>query len=729
MAGLSLTTKKRLLFLLVAFTLMVTALIVRIGYLQIVKGADFQKAAFEQQTRGRDISPRRGTIFDRNGKELAISASVERITINPQEVRASCEELELVAGELAGVIGDDKDFILKKFKMRSSYEVIKRKIDKDLGDDVRNWVKKSKVDGIYVDEDTKRFYPNRNLAAHVVGFTGDDNQGLDGIEAIMDKYLKGTPGKILSGMDARSHELPFVEERHIDPQDGFNVVLTIDEVIQHFAQKAIDKAIDDNKVLNGATAIVMDPRNGDILGLVSKPDFDLNEPWAVPEGVDPATWNGRSSEGIKKLQETVWRNKAVVDTYEPGSTFKAITSAAGLEEGVVKPETQTSDFPIVVSGKTINCWRRGRPHGNEDFTHGVYMSCNPVFVKVAQDLGMERFYRYMRAFGFYDKTGISLPGEAGSIIHRKPQELDMATASFGQSFQITPMQLITAYGAIANGGKLIKPRVVREITDQEGNIIKKYEPEVVRNVISKQTADTLRTILEGVVSEGTGKNAYVNGFRVAGKTGTSETLESRSGKSQRNIASFSSFAPSDNPVVCVLVVLDYPSGPFGHMGGVVAAPVARQILEDTLEYLEVERRYTEKDQNMMGTEVAVPDIRKLSITEARKRLAQFNLGYKIEGEGYNNDTVIMEQTPKPGISLPAKSVVILYTYKPQQQEKVMIPNLNRKTISEAVATLNNIGLNIKIKGSGTAVRQEYEPGAKINKGEVVEVEFRHLDTE
>jgi stage V sporulation protein D (sporulation-specific penicillin-binding protein) len=729
LAGPSLLIKKRLLVLLVIFSIMVAALIVRVGWIQIFQGNWYQKEAYQQQTRGRDISPKRGIIYDRNGKPLALSASVERVIINPQEVRDSELDDEIIAKELSSILELDEETVLKKVKKKSSYEVIKRKIEKEVGDKVRDLCKKYDIAGVYVDEDTKRYYPNRSLASHILGFTGEDNQGLDGIEAIMDEYLKGVPGKILSETDARGRGLPISEEKHIGVQDGANVVLTIDETIQYFAQKAIEKAIDDNKVLNGATAIVMDPRNGDILALVSKPDFDPNSPFGAPPDVDENQWKSMSSDEKKKVFSLIWRDKAVVDTYEPGSTFKAITSAAGLEEGLVTPETPANDFPVIVQGWAIKCWRFYRPHGQETFAEGVYNSCNPVFVRVAQAMGVGKFYDYVKAFGFYDKTGIILPGEAKSIIHKKPQEIDMASASFGQRFQITPIQLISSYAAIANGGKLMKPRVVKEITDSEGNVIERYEPEVVRSVISKKTSDTLRGILEGVVSIGTGKNAYVSGYAVAGKTGTSETTETKT--KGRYIASFSSFAPADNPVICCLVVLDYPTGPFGHMGGVIAAPVAKTIIEDTLDYLGVERRYTEKDNEIMQEQVFVPDLRGKTIAEARKILAapQFDLKFKVEGDGYNNDTAVVDQTPKPGISLTKKSVVILYTYKPKQQAKVKMPDVMNKTLDEAIETLNNVGLNIKVNGNGVVVKQEFDPGEEVDKGKVINVDLRHLDTE
>lgn len=721
MAGPSILIKKRLLVILVFFTLVAVSLLGRVAYIQVVKGESLQKKAFEQHNLSIIISPRRGTVYDRNGKELAVSASVETIYVNNQDIEKSNKDKEMIAEELAQILELDKEAVLKKLNKKSEYEVIKKKVDREVGDRVRRWIEEDNISGVYIVEDTKRYYPYRNLAAHVIGFTGDDNQGLNGIEIMMEQYLKGVPGRVLSEVDAKNRALPFKIEKRIDPQDGLNVILTIDETIQYFAQKALEKAIDDYKVKDGAIAIVMDPRNGDVLAMVSKPDFDLNNPFGPPPGIDPGTWNGHTDEDVNTLSKTVWRNKAISDTYEPGSTFKAITSAAGLEEGIVTPETRTNDSPVVIGKWNFKCWRHYNPHGEVSFAEGVYNSCNPVFVKVAQSLGIDRFYSYVKAFGFYDKTGISLPGESKGMFHATPTETDMAAASFGQRFTITPMQLITSYTAIANGGKLMKPRLVRELTDSEGNIVKKFEPEVIRPVISKKTSETLREILEGVVSIGTGKNAYVKGYRVAGKTGTSETTEEGV-----YTASFMALAPADNPVVCVLVALFNPQGD-SYMGGVIAAPVAGELIEDILDYLEVERRYTEQDKQMIVQEVYVPEVRGKSVEEAVKRLREFGLEYKIEGDADNKNAVVLEQTPKPDASIPQKSVVILYTYKPEEEIKVKMPDVLNKTISEATQALADVGLNIKVEGMGNAWRQEFQPGTELEKGKVVEVEFRYLD--
>lgn len=719
-ANTTLLMKKRLLVVLMVFSFLIFCLIGRVGWLQLVKGEELQKMAFDQQNSDREIPPRRGSILDRNGKELAMSATVDRIVVNPTEIAVSNQEM--IAQKLAEFLDMDKDAVLKKVSNKNSrYEVIKKRVEKNVGNQIRKWKSEENIAGVYIDEDSKRYYPNGNLAAHVIGFTGEDNQGLDGIEKTMEKYLKGVPGKILSEVDAGGRQMPNYQNKRIDPQDGMNVVLTIDETIQYIATEALQKAIDDNKVANGGVVIVLDPRNGEILALVSKPDYNLNDPRACPPGADPATWTGKSQKDIDLLYRTVWRNKAVSDTYEPGSTFKAITAAIAFEEGVVTPETRTSDRTIEVQGWKINCWKPNF-HGEESFREAVYNSCNPAFVKAALSVGVEKFYKYLRAFGFYDKTGIELPGEAKGNFHAKPQEIDLATASFGQTFTITPIELITAYGALANGGTLIKPRLVKEIVDSEGNVVVKTQPEVVRNVISKETSQTLLNVLEGVVSEGTGRNAYVKGYRVAGKTGTSETTVDGV-----YIASFSAIAPADNPRICVLVALDNPRGE-AYYGGTIAAPVAGKIVEETLKHLGVERRYSDKDLEMIAEEVYVPDIRDKSISDAKKILSQMGLKCRIEGEGYDDSTVIKDQTPKPGALLAKDSVVIAYINEQEEEIMVRVPDVTNKTIDEATHSLNAVGLNIKVVGNGTAVRQSVEPGTEVRQGEVIEVEFLFLDT-
>ncbi|MDQ2086883.1 penicillin-binding transpeptidase domain-containing protein [Herbivorax sp. ANBcel31] len=719
MNGATLIMKKRLLFLLVAFSVFILGLLFRVGWIQIVRGAELQEMAFNQQNSNREITPRRGNIYDRNGNELASSLSVEKIAVNPQELPD--DKKENIAQKFSIILEMDKEDVLDKLNKDNRYEIIKSHVSKEVGNQVRQFRSENNIRGIYIDEDSKRIYPNNNLAAHVLGFVGQDSQGLEGIENEMENELEGIPGRILSEVDARGRQTPFFEEKRIEPQEGLGVVLTIDKDIQYIATRELERAIDDNKVLNGGTVVVMDPRNGDVLAMVSKPDFDPNDPRACPPGKDPETWDGTTQDDIDELYETVLRNKSVVDTYEPGSTFKAVTVAAGLEEGVVTLDTLTDDKPYEVQGHTIRCWRTPI-HGEQTFREAVYNSCNPAFVKVGEKLGISTFYEYVRSFGFYDKTGLPVISEGETNFHENPTQINMATTTFGQRFTITPVHLINAYNAIANGGNLIKPRLVRELRDNDGNIVKKYETEVVRQVISKETSNTMRELFEGVVSEGTGRNAYVKGYRVAGKTGTSETLEDGV-----YIASFAAFAPADNPVISVLVALDYPTG-HSYYGGQIAAPVAGKIVEDTLDYLNIERRYTERDEEMMAEEVFVPDIRDKTVNEAKQTLREFGLEYRIE-EGVSGDDLVKDQTPKPGIAVSRQSIVIVYNYTPENKRLVSVPDLTNKTIDEAVRTLNNVGLNIKINGIGSAISQNIEAGEEIQEGEVVEVDFLYRDTD
>lgn len=731
MAALNKQAKFRLLIVTGFFTLGTLLLIGRAVWLQLVMGEQYQLEASKQQFSGKLITPERGTIYDRNGNELAINLPVVTVWFNPSLVNKAKIGVDAVALKLADILKVDKAEILKKLGSANSYEVVKRKVDESLGTELKTWVKENKVDGIYIDADTKRYYPDNNLASQLIGFSGIDNQGLSGMEVRVEQYLKGVPGKITSQVDPLGREIPFTEEGKVEAQNGLNVVLTIDENIQKFAEDALQNAINQFKALNGGTAVVMDPRTGEVLAMVSKPDFNLNDPYVMPVGVtglDQKIWAGLSADDkVKKLQETAWRNKVVNSTYEPGSPFKVITAAAGIEEGLITPETEVMDAPIKVAGYTINCWKAGG-HGRESFREAVYNSCSPVFAKLSQSMGIDRFYQYVRSFGFYDKTLIDIAGEETSVIHKQPTEIDMVVASFGQCFQVTPIQVVTAYSAIANGGKLMKPQLIKELTDRDGNIVKKYEPQLVRNVISEQTASTLREMLEGVVSKGTGTNAYVKGYRVAGKSGTSETFEDGARGGDRYIASFAALAPADNPVICVLVTVDHPSIA-SHSGGFVAGPVAGNIIENTLEYLGVERRYNEKDESMMALDVWVPELKGKTIAEALSALSMSGLKPRFEyGEGgsaaFNADSKVVEQSPKSTDSLPSGSTVTIYTYKPGNEINVAVPDLSRKTVAEASRTLAGLGLNIRVKGKGSAAKQSIEPGKLVPMGSAVQVEFK-----
>jgi stage V sporulation protein D (sporulation-specific penicillin-binding protein) len=531
----------------------------------------------------------------------------------------------------------------------------------------------------------------------------------------------------MNEVDVLGRQVRFSKERYIDAIDGYDVYLTIDETIQYLAEKAMDQAVLDYNLKRGATCIVMDPNTAEVLAMVSKPDFDPNNPDALPLWIQDEDWNGfNDPEDSEYLWQTVFRNRAVMDTYEPGSVFKAITTAAAIEENVVTLETPEVCKPISLAGHTINCWRKGG-HGPTDFLHAVYNSCNPVFVKTGLDLGITKFYNYFSLFGFTERTGIELQGEPTNeeyrnLQHKDPKEIDLAVSSFGQRFQVSPIQMITAYSAIANGGNLLKPTIIKQISDSEGNIIKKFEPQVVRKVISEQTAQTVREALEGVVAEGTGRNAYVAGYRIAGKTGTSQTLETDS--EGRYVVSFMAIAPANKPRVCVLVILDHPQNEM-HLrsGGILAAPIAGQLTEEILKYLQVEREYTEKDKKEMTQEVYVPNVIGLTAAMAEDKLKAFGLKYIYEGENTNPDAIIYNQTPKADFSIPQNSTIILYTDENRAETKVTMPDLKDRTVSETIEILERVGLNIRIRGSGTVQKQEYPAGTQLSKGQVVEVSF------
>jgi stage V sporulation protein D (sporulation-specific penicillin-binding protein) len=724
--------KKREFFLLILFTLGLLFVLYRVGFVQFVKGEEYQKMAYLNQTAKRKVNPKRGTIYDRNGKGLAISASVDTVSVNPRglrdELAGDVSRMQKIADDLASLLSMEASDIIEIFNRNSRYELIKRKIDRTLGQQVRKYLSdEGLVTNIYVDEDSKRYYPNGALASHVLGFVGVDDQGLSGIEMTLDKTLKGIPGKITNEVDVLGRQIRYSPERYIEAIDGYDVYLTIDETIQHFAENALRQATLDYNLKEGAAAIVMKPDTGEVLALASLPDFDPNRPDLKPDFVEDEDWLGfRDIEDTNLLWETVFRNKALMDTYEPGSTFKAITAAAALEEGIVTVQKPEMCKPYSLSGWTINCWRQGG-HGSEDFLHAVYNSCNPVFAQTAVAVGIEKFYSYVRMFGFQKRTGIELAGEPSdqeymNLWHKEPKEIDLAVAGFGQRFQISPIQLATAYCAIANGGNLMKPMLVKQVCDNDGNVLTKYEPQVVRKVISEQTAETLRGILEGVVSEGTGKNAYVSGYRIAGKTGTSQTLQTDT--TGRYVVSFAAMAPADKPEVVVLVMLDHPEMAKNLIsGGILAAPVAGRLCEEILDYMQVERQYSEKDKEQMTHEVFVPDVTGMTLKEAGDKLKAFGLKYVVEGSNQGEGAIVYNQTPRADFSVPQNSTIILYTDEKADTKKVKVPDMTGKTISEATAALKNVGLNIRIRGEGTAIKQQYPAGAELPKGEVVDVDF------
>ena len=651
MVETKLSSKKKMRNTLFIAFLILICLIVRLGYIQIFQGKELAKLAYQQQTLDRSINPKRGTIYDTNGTELAVSSTVETVTVNPGNIKG--EDKEKVARKMAEIFELDYDTVLKKVSKRSSIETIVKKVDKDKTDKLRVWMQENNItEGINIDEDTKRYYPYNTLASQIIGFCGSDNQGLDGIEAKYEEELKGTKGAIQRQTDAKGGEIGEEGENYVPAVDGNDLVLTIDLTIQSIAEKYLEEACIDNKCTDGGNIIIMNPQNGDILAMATYPSYNLNEPYEAYTEDLKGIWNSISQEEKTKNLQAVWRNKAIADTYEPGSVFKVITASAAIEEGLVTDIDKAGQFScnggIEVAGVRIKCWRYYKPHGSESLRQGLMNSCNPVFIGLGQQLGVTKYYEYLEKFKLLEKTGIDLPGEAGSIFLAKEKAgpVELATISFGQRFEITPIQLVTAVSSIANGGTSVTPRVVRQIVNSQTKEVTDVPVKTNGTVISKETAEKVLSMMESVVAEGTGKNAKVAGYRIGGKTGTSEDGVN----TNKYVTSFCGVAPIDNPQAVILITLYNPTGEGGHQGGGVAAPVGGQIFSEILPYLEVSQG--NQDEIEIVEQVETPDLIGKSITEAEKIVKESGLELIIQNEEEEMDkdnTIIKTQTPQAGI--------------------------------------------------------------------------------
>lgn len=662
--SIKLSSKKKMKNTLFITFLVIIGLIVRIGYIQFVQGGELSTMAYQQQTLDRTISPKRGTIYDATGKTLAVSSTVEIVTVNPGNIDK--EDKEKVAQCLSNIFELDYETVLKKVTKRSSIETIAKKVEKEKTDELRIWMEQNGITtGINIDEDTKRYYPYSTVASQVIGFCGSDNQGLDGIEAKYDTILKGTQGAIQRHTDAKGGEIGEEGENYVSAIDGNDLVLTIDLNIQSIVEKYLEEACIDNECTDGGTIIAMNPQNGDILAMATYPNYNVNEPYEAYTDELKENWdNMEQSDKTEKLQ-AVWRNKAVTDTYEPGSVFKLITASAAIEEGLVTDIDQEGQFcctgGIEVAGVRIKCWRYYRPHGSESLRLALMNSCNPVFIGLGQQLGVQKYYSYLNKFKLLEKTGIDLPGEANSIFlaEEKAGPVELATISFGQRFEITPIQLVTAVSAISNGGTSIQPRVIKQIIDSQTGEIQDIPVKTNGEVISEKTTQKVLSMMESVVSEGTGKNAKVAGYRIGGKTGTSEDGVN----TNKYVTSFLGVAPIENPQVVLLVTLYNPTGEGGHQGGGVAAPVGGQIFSEILPYLEVSQENT--DEVQIAEKIQTPDLLGITLEEAEKIAKENEIELVIQNEVEGLDKkniVIKEQVPNAEITI-QKGSKIYVTYE------------------------------------------------------------------
>ena len=585
----NLDSKRRILILLFFINIAWVILCVRMGVVQLFEGNKWKEKSEKQQYVSRSITAGRGTIFDRSGKiVLAQSSTVETVTVNP--VNISKDNKEKVAKILSEIFELDYEKILKRVNRKSSIETIIKRVDKEKTDKLRTWMEENQLyTGINIDEDTKRYYPYSTLASHIIGFVGSDNQGLDGIEAKYNEVLTGENGSISKMLDAKGNIIENTGENYKEAIQGDNLILTIDMNIQAIVEKYLEEACIENVCTDGGNVIVMDPQNGDILAMATYPYYDLNNPYKINNSELENVWSELDSFQKSQNLQAMWRNKAVADTYEPGSTFKLVTASAAIEESIASVDKKAvfnCGGRIEVSGIKIKCWRYYRPHGAQSLREGLMNSCNPVFIGLGQKLGVKKYYEYLSKFGFLEKTGIDLIGEAGSIFlkEEKVGPVELATISFGQRFEVTPIQMITMVSSIANKGRYVKPRVVKGIQNSITGEIKQIEPEYKNQVISEKTAEDVLSMMTSVVSEGTGKNARVLGYNIGGKTGTSEDGVNTG----KYVTSFIGVAPTDKPQMCILVTLYNPTGEAGHQGGTVAAPVAGKILNEIISYLEIE---------------------------------------------------------------------------------------------------------------------------------------------
>ena len=688
------TIRKRVAFLFLFVALIIVGLSCRLMYIQFFKSAWLSENAIDQRIRQIPVEAKRGIIYDRNGKELAVSVSTESVYAIPAEIRDADE----TAAKLAAILALDRDKLAEKLKKRQAFTWIKRKIDAEAA----LAVKKLDLSGIGLTQESQRYYPHDNLAAHILGFTGIDSQGLDGIEITFDNYLRGRSGSIVIEYDARGREIPYATHRFVSPVEGNNVYLTIDMVIQQIIERDLDRVMQETQA-KSATIIVMQPKTGEVLALANRPDYNPNH--------------------FADYSPKLWRDPAVSNTYEPGSTFKVLTTTAAMGEKIVRADDRFFDpGSIEVQGRTIHCWKDGG-HGSESFKEVVENSCNVGFVTVGLRLGSEAFYKYLDAFGLGKPTNIDLPGEAKGIIIDKKQvkPINIATMAMGQSIAVSPIQLITAVSAVANDGVRNRPQLVREVRDKDGNLIRGFEPDAITRVVDEATAREVKGILESVVENGTGKNAYVKGFRIAGKTGTAQKVGAGGYAPGKYVASFVGFAPADDPQVAVLVVIDEPVGIY--YGGQIAAPVLGSAIKDIMQYLKVAPRLSEADDaEHTEAHVVTPSVINLTVPDAVKALQNAGLNARVEEGGER----IADQIPKPGSRVPSGTNILLYTLSPRygMDEEVTVPDCQGKTLKEASDMLAEVGLTIHPVGDGNkAAKQDPLPGTKTSGGSGVTVYF------
>lgn len=709
-------SSKRLRKVFILAFIIFLLLIIRLFWIQFIDGAWLKEKAYRQQTSSKIISPERGTIFDVNGKSLAISEEVDTVSINPSRIEEN--KKELVAKGLSDIFSLDYKDVLEKVNSTSSVETIIKKVETDKIKELETWMSNNKIKtGINIDADNKRYYPYNEIASQVIGFCGTDNQGLAGIESSYDNILTGRSGKIVTTIDLNNSEISDNHATYVEVENGSDVYLTLDINIQTIVEKYIKEAVEDEKC-ESASAILMEPDTGNILSMASYPNFNLNEPFEPNLKDIKSKWKSMSSEEKSNYLNQMWRNKNVSDLYEPGSTFKALVSAIALEEDITTTNTK-KDFYCKkyedVNGTKIRCWST-TAHGYQTLTQALANSCNPAFMQLGKRIGVDTYYKYFEAFGLFSKTGIELPGESNSIFFDRDNvnSVELATMSFGQRFEITPLQLITSVSSLANEGVLVKPQIVSKTVNKDNNSINSTQTKSIRQVVSKETADSVIDMMETVVTSGTGKYGAVKGYTIAGKTGTSEA---KSGSNLGNTLSYVAIAPSENPELVALVILY--NTPKGSHGGTVAGPIVSNMLSEILPYLGVASDESKISSN--NNSVTVPNVINKTVTEAEKILNNAGLDAIISYDGDKNSTLVTTQVPEARTILLKDSVVMLYNEENSTRTSVTVPDLTKLTLSQAKEILKQKNLNISYTGTGLVSKQSIKKGSSVEEGTIVNV--------
>ena len=717
--------------MLIMGILMFVLLFFRLYDLQITRHEELQGKAVSQQTRRTVVTASRGTIYDASGNILAISASAETIILSPLEIDQAVNSKttpvswtkDSLAAGLADILGKDAASIRKRMEnTESQYEVIQLRAEEDVAAKVRAYVDENDIVGVHLVADSKRYYPYGSLAAQVIGFVGTENTGLYGLEAYYEEELEGQNGLVISAKDKAENDMLYTYEQYFAAKDGGDLTLTLDATIQYYLEKGMESMLDKFSAANGAAGVVLNAKTGGIMAMASYPNYDLND-FSTVQDKTLLERIERKESTLADMQLLQWRNKALNDTYEPGSTFKILTLAAALEEGVVDETTTVNcGGSVTISGQTIHCSNKNG-HGLQTLVQSVGNSCNPAFINYGLRVGNEKFYQYMESFGLMNTTGVDLGGEAVGVFASPSSftQLDLACYAFGQNFTVTPLGLIAAQAACVNGGYLHTPYLVERITDSEGSVVYRHDDTPVRQVISEETSATVRECLEYVVASGTGKNGQVAGYRIGGKTGTADK-----GQTGDVVVSFLCFAPADDPQVIMLITMDTPSRATGVYvsGGNMVAPTASSVMSEILPYLGIEPSYSAEE--LLGMDTTVPNVIGMSVDEAKAKLKERVLSCRVEGDG---DT-ITDQTPAGGAIIPGKSVVILYANEKKSTDKCVVPTLLGRTPSEANSVAVNAGLLIRFSGTtgseSSSIRvlsQNLEAGTEVDAGTVITVQL------